>query len=343
MTTRCPQSSRLALVAILGALASLAVASNTRAQSMLGSDPYRPYNSGYESYSLPPSASINYQAINTQRARTYSSSANQMSQFYDDLYGTGGPGGTPGQPDTARRPGGSNYYDANRAYDQEFGRVYQPNKNDGDFYKDQQERTKEYFKALAEKDPKIRAEKLRAIDLKNLQAARSLSPNNRLPANSTTNTTARAARPTTATRGVVGLPSNRTPAAGAASGRTPTPGGTATGTRSTLTPASPSTTLPATPLSGRGTSSLLDPSNSRGGAASSTLPGSASSAIGIGADNRSLGTRYSMPATRANRTNRERPSDVLKRALDTTPASGDDAEPAVAPLFPSRGTSSTPR
>ena len=84
--------------------------------------------------------------------------ANQFENYMNSLRGSGG----------GRSAGGSGagvpYYQANRAYDREFGRIYRPNQETDkrfDFDESQGNVTDLYFKYLREKDPKKRAELFR--------------------------------------------------------------------------------------------------------------------------------------------------------------------------------------
>jgi hypothetical protein len=312
MNTLYLQPIRSVFVATLGLLVSLATVSSAQAQTMLGVDPYRPYIGGYESFAVPPSPLNTYSAINTMRSRSASSGANQMSQFYEDLYGSTD---IPGVDATRKRSGlGVKYTDAYRDLDKQLGRVYQPNNgqfvSDAAFYRDQQERTKEYFDAMKDPDPKKRAERLRALELRTLKAARaSSSPNVRGAPNALSQP--RATNPP----GAVG--------AGAARGRVPQ-SGVERSTR-TNSPGRTGTTLPLTPLGER-------PSAIRGGSTSSSPPLTSRMLT------TPLGTPLTNPPsasnTRATTPAREKPSDILRRALQSQPATAEEGDDLVPPLFP---------
>ncbi|MGC8644552.1 MAG: hypothetical protein ACP5XB_32205, partial [Isosphaeraceae bacterium] len=114
-----------------------------------GPDPFHPYNSDYSQYVWPISPANDYgynrQAFRAQRG------ANQFQSYLNSLQGkaagasAGGGAGTP-------------YYQANRKYDQQYGRVYKPNEiADRGFDQYRKRSTELYFKYLREKDPKQRA------------------------------------------------------------------------------------------------------------------------------------------------------------------------------------------
>lgn len=161
----------VALATIL--LGPLALAPSAIAQTMLGVDPYRPYNSGYIPFSVPPPPTSNYNALEQSRYDN-STRANQMGAFYEELYGS------ENAPDaTYRRAGpGVSYSDASRR-NAAFKRLYEPDSDDAKFYEAQKRRSKEYFNALHEPDPRKRAEMLRAIERQALDSSRSLGPNAR--------------------------------------------------------------------------------------------------------------------------------------------------------------------
>ena len=212
MTRRHLRPDRLAVALVVVLLAPLADDRQAAAQTMLGVDPYRPYNSGYIPFSVPPSPSSNYNALERSRIDG-ASRANQMGSFYDELYGSGG------NPEAALRRSGPGvpYSAANRLYDKDFNRSYQPNSGDAQFYEDQKKRTDDYFNALHEPDPRKRAELLREIERRTLQSTRDLGPHarqaNPTAARSPLNTLTRPAAPGTpgasAPRSPSSTPSNR--------------------------------------------------------------------------------------------------------------------------------------
>lgn len=291
MTMGRVQPLRSASLGVMAAFAALVAGQTAQAQSMLGFDPYRPYTGSYEVGALPPSAAMNFDAVNAARSGSYSTRANQMSSFYDELYGPGT--GLGNQVDNQRRimrPGVS-YNSAQRLYDKDWGRVYTPNKDDGKFYEDQKKRTEEYFKeydaARKEKDPKKRRDRLRALELETLTRSRERARE----VDTTPRTGTRAARPgargasTTAPAGTRTAP--RTYSSRLAPGTSAAPG-TTTAPRTAVPPYPTTTRTPAAPGSASPSRSVLPPASN---------PGS--------------------PPTASRRT--ERPSEVLDRALRTEP------------------------
>lgn len=138
-------------------------------------DPYKPYNSQYQDFVFP-TAPINPALPGSARReidRFYGNSANQFGDYTQSLSGTG-LGFDPLDP-SGRFSGGLGvpYYESNRRYDQNFGRIYAPNREaDEDFNRRQQERTRRYFEALKERDPKKRAQLIREIDQEVIRAGR---------------------------------------------------------------------------------------------------------------------------------------------------------------------------
>jgi hypothetical protein len=100
--------------------------------------------------------------------------ANQFQDYVENLDGEGDverPFGS------ARGSGpGTPYYQAYRRFDRDFKRTYRPNADaDSTYYESQDRRNEQYFRALSERDPRKRAQRLREYNLDNLRAARSLS------------------------------------------------------------------------------------------------------------------------------------------------------------------------
>jgi hypothetical protein len=142
-----------------------------------GPDPFHPYNSDYSQYVWPISPTNDYgynrQAFRGQRG------ANQFQNYLDSLQGAGT------NPST-RGGAGTPYYRANRKYDRDFGRVYEPNKNaDKDFDQYREKSTDLYFKYRREKDPRQRALLFRQYNQLRTESDRALSPSraNAGPAN----------------------------------------------------------------------------------------------------------------------------------------------------------------
>jgi hypothetical protein len=152
---------RFAAFALLVHLVSLGAAPACLAQSGFGPDPFRPYNSMYDPFVYPVAPGptdfgYNRGGVNGIRG------ANQFENYLNSLQsanlGTGA-----GASGAGLRGGiGTPYFHANRAYDQQYNRVYQPNKEaDARFESDQRKVTSLYFEFLREKDPKKRAELFR--------------------------------------------------------------------------------------------------------------------------------------------------------------------------------------
>jgi hypothetical protein len=322
MTARSRPSSCWAIALSWGLLSPLLVAPCAWAQTMLGADPYRPYNSGYESFSLPPSSADNFAAINGARMQNYSARANQMGSFYDELYGAGNNPENPG--DNARRGArpGSNYDSANRQFDRQYGRVYTPNAGDT-FYSEQKKRTQDYFAALNEKDPKKREAMMRAVQQENLRASRSLSSKPKQPTVARPRTN-RAPAATTPATGTTSRPrTSVNPAA--------TPATTGTGSRASV----PSSLAPLTTPSTRPTPPSAPASRLTTPSASTTR--------------RPFTSRYAPPLSRPSTssdplnpsirgfsspspsTPGRRPSQVLERALRSSASDPEDEPTAAGP------------
>ena len=68
------------------------------------------------------------------------------------------------------------YYRAYRQYDQRFQREYRPNyEADAGYLRDRDKQNEQYFRALREEDPKMRAKLLRQFSMERLQSSRQLS------------------------------------------------------------------------------------------------------------------------------------------------------------------------
>jgi hypothetical protein len=170
-------------------LALLGLAGTTRAQGF-GPDPYLPFNSQYTPFVYPIAPGpfdYGYNQAPTNGIR----GANQFENFRRSLEG--------GPRATSRGGGaGTPYYQANRNYDQEFGRLYRPNQEaDAKFQSTQEQVTELYFKFLREKDPKRRQQLFRDLNRARGRADRALAaggPNNsRRPAQATRRATSAAA------------------------------------------------------------------------------------------------------------------------------------------------------
>jgi hypothetical protein len=163
-------------------VAILLVAPNRAvAQTALGTDPYRPYTGAYTSSTIPLTMDNFAAAAARERTRDYSRYANQMDRLDEDLYS--GPAAPVNPLEASRRTGtpGMPYYSVNRMFDRTFERTPgavgsgAQQQADEDFYQAEQRRAQEFRDAMNEKDPRVRAAKLRAIQQESLQAARTLN------------------------------------------------------------------------------------------------------------------------------------------------------------------------
>jgi hypothetical protein len=134
-----------------------------------GPDPYRPYNSKYDAFIYPIAPGpLDYGP--SFRMQSGIRGANQFESYLNSLQGgqggARGAGGGPGTP----------YFRANRAYDREYGRIYQPNKEaDASFQSNQDIVNDLYFKYLRERDSKKRAELFRDYNRARTRADRELN------------------------------------------------------------------------------------------------------------------------------------------------------------------------
>ncbi|WP_165221477.1 hypothetical protein [Aquisphaera insulae] len=134
----------------LAALLALGGVPSARGQGF-GADPFRPYNSQYDAYVYPVAPSMSY-GYNNAPPRVGGTTPYQ--NYLDSLSGPSGGGGRSGV--------GVHYNQANRAYDRELRRIYEPNKeSDAEFQARQEAANDIYFKYFREKNQKKRAELLR--------------------------------------------------------------------------------------------------------------------------------------------------------------------------------------
>jgi len=173
LRTSSTRIQRLPLASLGITMIGLLLPWETRGQGFTA-DPYKPYNQQYEQFvypTYPSSAGITpNQGILEQnsRGRAYgdfqSAVEADLNRDFDQDLGRRGRSGT-----------GVPYYSAYRQYDEQFGRVYQPNKTSDElYYKDQQKRHATYLAYLREKDPKKRAELYRAYTNASRKASRDL-------------------------------------------------------------------------------------------------------------------------------------------------------------------------
>jgi hypothetical protein len=162
-----------AAFALLVHLVWLGAAPACRAQGF-GPDPFQPYNSQYIPFVYPVAPGptdfgYNRGGVNGIRG------ANQFMDYLNSLQGPGLGAGTGGGGAGSRGGIGTPYFQANRAYDREYDRIYRPNKEaDAKYESDQGKYTQLYFEYLREKDPKRRMELFRDYTRARRQAEQDL-------------------------------------------------------------------------------------------------------------------------------------------------------------------------
>jgi hypothetical protein len=177
--SRSPSSGfpglRFAVFALLIPLVSQGASPACLAQSGFGPDPFRPYNSQYDPFIYPVAPGptdfgYNRGGVNGIRG------ANQFEAYLNSLQ-SANLGIGAGASGAGLRGGiGNPYFQANRAYDREYNRIYQPNKEaDARFETDQSKVTSLYFEYLRERDPKKRAELFREYTLARRRATADLA------------------------------------------------------------------------------------------------------------------------------------------------------------------------
>lgn len=170
-----------ALPLLLGVLLSTAA----RGQGF-GPDPFQPYNSQYAPFITPVAPGPMDYGYNNGLGRGIRG-ANQFENYLNSLQTSA----------AGARAGGAGvgipHFQANRAYDRDFGRIYQPNKvADQRFEANQASVNQLYFEYLREKDPKKRAEIFRNYNRARSRADRELaSPRGVLGAQPGTRSTTR--------------------------------------------------------------------------------------------------------------------------------------------------------
>lgn len=152
-----------ALPLLLGVL----LATVARAQGF-GPDPFQPYNAQYAPFVTPVAPGpFDYGYYNGPGRGIRG--ANQFEAYLDSLQTSA----------AGARAGGTGvgvpHFQANRAYDREFGRIYQPNKKADQLFEENQANVNQlYFEYLREKDPKKRAEIFRKYNRARSRADREL-------------------------------------------------------------------------------------------------------------------------------------------------------------------------
>lgn len=236
---------RLAIGAA-GAL-PLALAPTAGAQGF-GPDPFRPYNSQYDSavYPIAPGAYSPFGAAGLNQ-NTGQRGANQFGRYLESL--------------DDERGVGRRYDQANRAYDSQFGRQYQPNrKADAGFQERRAGVSELYFRYLRETDPRKRAALLQEYKQAQAEATRDL------------NVGARNARTTRTTRPRAGASTiPEAPEIDARSEFLPEPGAAAARSSATRRPAPAAGS--AAPATGRTPSQVLERAQSPDVPAAPPLPG----------------------------------------------------------------------
>ncbi len=174
-------------------LLGLLLATAARGQGF-GPDPFQPYNSQYAPFVTPTAPGPMDFGYNSGLARGIRG-ANQFENYLNSLQTSA----------AGARAGGASvgipHFQANRAYDTEFGRIYQPNKAaDEQFDRNQKNVNELYFEYLREKDPKKRAEIFRNYSRARSRADRELASPRGVPgappgARSTTRREGRAPSP----------------------------------------------------------------------------------------------------------------------------------------------------
>jgi hypothetical protein len=170
---------------VLPLLLGVLLATAARGQGF-GPDPFQPYNSQYAPYITPVAPGPMDYGYNNGLARGIRG-ANQFENYLNSLQ-TSAAGARAGNAGV-----GVPHFQANRAYDREFDRLYQPNKRaDQRFEANQASVNQLYFEYLREKDPKKRAEIFRNYNRARSRADRELaSPRGVLGAQPGTRSTTR--------------------------------------------------------------------------------------------------------------------------------------------------------
>jgi len=163
-SSRSTMLRNTALPLLLGVL----LATAARGQGF-GPDPFQPYNQQYAPFVTPTAPGpMDYGYYNGPGRGIRG--ANQFQDYLQSLQTSA----------AGSRAGGASvsipYYQANRAYDREFGRIYEPNKAaDQRFEANQASVNELYFQYLRAKDPKKRAEIFRNYTRARSRADRDLA------------------------------------------------------------------------------------------------------------------------------------------------------------------------
>lgn len=240
---RVARRSGLRLAIGAGGVLPLALAAAPTAGAQgFGPDPFRPYNSQYDSAVFPiapgPLSPLGASRFNQNAGPR---GANQFENYLESLEGGRG---------SSRR-----YDQANRVYDRQFGRQYQPNREaDAGLQERRAEVSDIYFRYLRETDPRKRAALLQEYKRARAQTTRDLTVGGRNARNS------RAARSPARDRTLDEAPeiderSELDPAPGASAARSPAARRPAARRDASEPPAARSG---GAPPSGRSPSEILD-------------------------------------------------------------------------------------
>jgi len=193
---------RLTGLGVLGLSLAFALGQSREARAQHTPDPYNivgEYNRQYEPYLYATQPSAGDMVSNEDRVGLNSGlrNANQFRDLADDP----SEGALGDRANSGRSTGGIGvpYYRAYRQYDEQLNRVYQPNKETDQLFRDSQRRRDESFfqtqrDLRKEKDPKKRAQLLRENTLESLRSARDVSTGRKLIDRERSNARERGAR-----------------------------------------------------------------------------------------------------------------------------------------------------
>jgi hypothetical protein len=182
-----------------------------------GPDPFRPYNSQYDPFVFPVAPTPGDFGYGQGLPATSGiRNANQFSAYMNSLSGLG-----------ANRSGaGVPYFQANRAYDRQYDRLYQPNREaDSRFESTQSNATNLYFQYLRERDPKKRMALFRDYNKARNKANRELASPRLMTPRSGVRPSAREAAPGTGASDDAPPVLDRSRPRGGDEGAPPLPGG----------------------------------------------------------------------------------------------------------------------
>jgi hypothetical protein len=248
MTMRRPTCSWLGWVFGLTLAVVISVPTPSRAQST--TDPYNPWNWTYNPYTVPMSPDANPAIPNQARSEALGTGTRFFDQSLDGYFAR----------DNLFGRGGGRFSAGGSVAGLE-DQSYRPNRNDGDFYRDQSERNAKFFEAQREKDPKKRAQLMKELEAENRRAALGLSN-----LRSRSGSKASSAAPLSTRRSGTPLGIRR----GGSTTRSDGASATRSGTTTTTRPRAAATTPRSRASSALGGSSSLTPTRPSAGARSST-------------------------------------------------------------------------